>query len=101
MQVFAVNAKDVDQVAQELAKTLGISLTRRDSSFLGEYCHGKLIDCEFKVYLNHDPLYREGIDAPDEEYFEPAFKAHRVLVGVSGTAEVAEIVRKALQKQFG
>ena len=101
MPIFAVNADNVDLVTDVLGKTLAISFTQRDSSYLGEYSISKLNDFELRVYLNRDPLYQSGIDPPDEEVFEPAYKERRVLVSVSGSAEVAERVSKALQTHFG
>ena len=99
--VIAVNADNIDQVTEVIGKTLAISFTQRDSSYLGEYSSCKLIDFEIRVYLNRDPLFQAEIDPPDEEFFVPAFKERRVLVSVSGSAEVAEMVNKALQTHFG
>ena len=100
MALFAVDAVDVDRVADELEAALRTTLQRRDSSYWGKYRIGPVFGGEVRVYPNRDPLYRAEADSPDEEFFEPEFSSRGVLVGVYGPAEAAVAVGVAMQS-FG
>ena len=94
--MFAVGSTDVDQLADSLAVALNVVLDRRASMYWGEYRLWRTTDGELRVYPNHDPMYQQANDPPEEEFFEPDFRNYGVLVAVDGETKFTEAVQQTL-----
>ena len=80
--LLSVLVPDLDDVARQIETAIGVSFSRHDSGYWGNY---NLIEPpaggEIRVYYNRDPLYLPD-DPPDEYFFEAAFPEHQLLVSI-------------------